>query len=196
MQLGMSIQLPQRPNDPETEQRQCFAGNLAWLLYRAHWALAAELTAALAPLGVSSRGYHVLRAATSGSHTQTELAELVGLDKTTMVAAVDELERAGLAERHPAPDDRRARVIAVTPAGKRKVAQADKVAEHVQEDALGELSTQEAGALIDSLAKLVEGRLSEPAVCNPPLRRRTPGHRSPHTAHAGAATQAGQHARP
>ena len=79
------------------EETGCFTGNLAWLLYRAHWALASELTAALAPVGVSPRGYHVLKAALSGEHTQTELAEMVGLDKTTMVVTVDELERDGLA---------------------------------------------------------------------------------------------------
>jgi DNA-binding MarR family transcriptional regulator len=158
----------------EAEQSRCFSGNLAWLLYRAHWALAAELTAALAPLGVSARGYHVLRAALSGEHTQTELAELVGLDKTTMVVAVDELERAGLAERHPAPDDRRARIIAVTPAGKRRVAEAERVKERVQADVLAELPAGEQRALIDALGKLVEGRLSEPVECDPPLRRRVP----------------------
>ena len=97
----MGVQLDQPVQ--EADQQRCFAGSLAWLLYRAHWALASELTAALAPLGVSARGYHVLRAALSGEHTQTELAEMIGLDKTTMVVAVDELERAGLAERHPAP---------------------------------------------------------------------------------------------
>src|SRR6202011_3054060 len=104
----------------ETDDPRCFAGNLAWLLYRAHWALGAELTAALEPLGVSARGYHVLAAALSGAHTQTELAEMVGLDKTTMVVTVDELERLGWAERQLSPDDRRARIIAVTPAGERK----------------------------------------------------------------------------
>ncbi|MBV8941791.1 MAG: winged helix-turn-helix transcriptional regulator [Solirubrobacterales bacterium] len=158
----------------DTERARCFAGNLAWLLYRAHWGLAAELTAALAPLGVSARDYHVLRAALSGEHTQTELAEMIGLDKTTMVVAVDELERAGLAERHPAPDDRRARIIAVTAGGKRKVAEADKVKERVQAEVLGDLSAREAAALIEGLSKLVEGRLSEPAECSPPLRRRVP----------------------
>ncbi len=158
----------------ETEQPQCFAGNLAWLLYRAHWALASELAAALAPLGASARGYHVLRAALSGEHTQTELAEMVGLDKTTMVVALDELERAGLAERHPAPDDRRARIITVTPAGKRKAAEADKVTERVQTEVLGELSAREGTALMDALSKLVEGRLAEQVECTPPLRRRTP----------------------
>ena len=158
----------------EEEQTRCFSGNLAWLLYRAHWALAAELTAALAPLGVSARGYHVLRAALSGEHTQTELAEMVGLDKTTMVVTLDQLERAGLAKRHLAPEDRRARIIAVTAAGKRKVAEAEKVKERVQQEVLSELPAREANALIHGLSKLVEGRLAERVECDPPLRRRIP----------------------
>src|SRR5437764_8124767 len=158
----------------DAEQTRCFAGNLAWLLYRAHWALASELTAALAPLGISARGYHVLRAALSGEHTQRELAEMVGLDKTTMVVTVDELERDGLAERRLAPHDRRARIVVVTPAGRRKVAEAEKVKERVQQDVLGELSTRERSALMDALTKLVEGRLAEQVDCTPPLRRRAP----------------------
>jgi DNA-binding MarR family transcriptional regulator len=158
----------------ETENCGCFTGNLSWLLYRAHWALAAELAAALAPLGVSARGYHVLRGAMSGEHTQTELAEMVGLDKTTMVVAVDELERAGLAERKPSPHDRRARIIAVTPAGKKKVAAADKILDNVQADVLAELPTGDRDALLTALGRLVKSRLSEPVECTPPLRRRTP----------------------
>ena len=156
------------------EATKCFTGNLAWLLYRAHWALAAELTAALEPVGVSARGYHVLRAALSGDHTQTELAEVVGLDKTTMVVTVDELEREGLAERRPSPHDRRARIIAVTAAGKRKVAEADEVKERVQADILGELPARDQKALIAALDKLVRGRLAEQVDCTPPLRRRSP----------------------
>jgi DNA-binding MarR family transcriptional regulator len=158
----------------ETDQAPCFAGNLAWLLYKAHWALATELAAALAPLGVSARGYHVLRGAMSGEHTQTELAEMVGLDKTTMVVALDELERAGLAERRPSPEDRRARIVVVTEAGKRKVAEAEKVKERVQAEVLCELSAGEGKALMDALGKLVEGKLAERAESAPTLRRRTP----------------------
>jgi MarR family transcriptional regulator, transcriptional regulator for hemolysin len=158
----------------EAGEARCFAGNLAWLLYKAHWALAAELAAALEPLGVSARGYHVLSAALSGEHTQTELAEMVGLDKTTMVVTVDELERSGLAERHLSPRDRRARIVSVTAAGKRKVVEAEKVKERVQAEVLGELSTREGAALMDGLEKLVEGRLAEQVECSPPLRRREP----------------------
>ena len=158
----------------ESDEAGCFAGNLAWLLYRAHWALAAELAAALEPLGVSARGFHVLQAALSGEHTQTELAAMVGLDKTTMVGAVDELERAGLAERRLSPEDRRARMVDVTAAGRRKVAEAEKVKQRVQAEVLEELSAREGEALMDALSKLVEGRLAEQAECTPPLRRRTP----------------------
>jgi DNA-binding MarR family transcriptional regulator len=157
-----------------SDEAACFAGNLAWLLYRAHWALAAELTAALEPLGVSARGYHVLRAALSGEHTQSELAGMVGLDKTTMVVTVDELEGAGLAERRLSPHDRRARIISVTAAGRRKVAEAEMVKERVQAEVLGELSATEGEALIDALSKLVGGRLAEQVECTPPLRRRAP----------------------
>ena len=156
------------------EANRCFTGNLAWLLYRAHWALASELTAALAPLGVSARGYHVLQAALSSEHKQTELAEMVGLDKTTMVGTVDELEREGFAERRPAPNDRRARIVAVTAAGKRKVAEAGAVKERVQADVLGELPERDQKALIGALDKLVQGRLAEQVDCSPPLRRRIP----------------------
>jgi DNA-binding MarR family transcriptional regulator len=165
-----------KTSDPvvESEEGRCFAGNLAWLLYRAHWALAAELVTAFEPLGVSARGYHVLQAALSGEHTQTELAAMVGLDKTTMVVTVDELERDGLAERRLSPRDRRARIVSVTAAGKRKVAEAEKVKERIQAEVLGELSAREGEALMDSLSKLVEGRLAEQVECTPPLRRRAP----------------------
>lgn len=158
----------------ETDDARCFAGNLAWLLYRAHWALASELAAALEPLGLSARGYHVLHAAASGEHSQTELAEIVGLDKTTMVVTIDELERLGLAERRLSPDDRRARIIAVTTAGERKMTEADEVKERVQAEVLAELTPREGTALLGALERLVEGRLSEQAECAPPLRRRAP----------------------
>jgi MarR family transcriptional regulator for hemolysin len=168
----MAVETKQHATD--TEPGQCFEGNLGWLLYRAHWALATEMSAALAPLGLSGRQYHVLRAALSGEHTQKELAELVGLDKTTMVVTVDELERDGLAERKPSPEDRRARVIAVTKAGGRKVAEADAIKERVQADVLQALPARQRKALLDALADLVQGRLAEAADCDPPLRRREP----------------------
>jgi MarR family transcriptional regulator, transcriptional regulator for hemolysin len=157
-----------------TEEPRCFSDNLAWLLKHASYALSTELVAALAPLGVSPRGYHVLTAALTGEHTQTELAQLVGLDKTTMVVTIDELERAGLAKRLPSQKDRRARVIAVTAAGERKVAEGREIMDRVQDEVLATLPTGERQGLLDALNRLVSGRLSEAVECSPPVRRREP----------------------
>src|SRR3977135_3116777 len=90
------------------------ASDLCWLLSRASHALMTELTAALEQSGISPREHSVLVTAMTGSYTQTELARMIGLDKTTRVVTVDELEAAGLAERQPSKTDRRARVIGVT----------------------------------------------------------------------------------
>jgi MarR family transcriptional regulator, transcriptional regulator for hemolysin len=147
--------------------------NLCWLLSRASHALTTQLTAALAELGLSPRAHCVLSAAMSGEHTQTALAQAVGLDKTTMVVTIDELEAAGLAERRPAAGDRRARIIAVTKAGERKVAEGREIVARIQADVLESLPARERRYLVESLSHLVSERLAEPSPCQPPVRRRT-----------------------
>jgi MarR family transcriptional regulator, transcriptional regulator for hemolysin len=161
---------------PETDSEcpQCFSGDLSWLLSTANWALATEMTAALAPLGISGRGYHVLRGALSGEHTQKALADIVGIDKTTMVVTVDELESAGLAERLPAPNDRRARVIAVTKKGRAKLDKAEAVKAQVQGEALNSLPAEQRTALVRGLATMLEGLMADPPECSGAPRRRVP----------------------
>jgi MarR family transcriptional regulator for hemolysin len=154
----------------------CLAENLSWLLTQAHFNLVSEIAAAFEPLGVSNRGYHVLATALGGEHTQKELAEIIGLDKTTMVVTVDELESAGLAERRPSSTDRRARVITVTKAGDRKVREGQRIVDQIQSDVLTSLPAKERKVFLEALGTLVQNRLSEPAECSPPLRRREPRH--------------------
>jgi DNA-binding MarR family transcriptional regulator len=161
---------------PVDECPECLAGNLGWLLTQAHFNLVSEVGAALEPLGVSNRGYHVLATARTGEYTQKELAEQIGLDKTTMVVTVDELEEKGLAERRPSSVDRRARVISVTKAGERTVAQGQKVIDRIQEDVLENLPAKERKLFLEALGSLVQDRLAQPAPDSPPLRRREPRH--------------------
>ena len=151
----------------------CLSDNLVWLLKQAHYALARELAAALEPLQITPRGHAVLAAAMTGALTQKELGEMVGLDKTTMVVTLDELEEAGLARRVPSPQDRRARVVEVTKAGARKVEEASKVAKVVQSDVLKSLGSASGAALLDGLCDLVRNRLAEPVECKS-IRRREP----------------------
>ena len=148
--------------------------NLCWLLSRASHSLATETARAMEGLGVSPRGFMVLGAAMCGAYTQTELARMVGLDKTTMVVTLDELEAAGLAERRPSPTDRRARVIAVTEAGEGKVREAEAIAAQTNADVLSVLEPEEREAFLGALSRLVSERLAEPVACATPVRRRAP----------------------
>lgn len=166
--MGQTTAVPAPPAD------QPLSADLCWLLSRASYTLTTELTAALEALGVSPRAHGVLSAAMSGEHTQTELAKMVGLDKTTMVVTLDELEAAGLAERRPSSVDRRARVITVTAAGKKKVREAEAIAERVRQDVLSVLADNERQVFLDALRRLVADRLAEPVACSHPVRRRAP----------------------
>ena len=148
--------------------------NLCWLLSRASYTLTTELTRAMEDMGLSPRAHAVLAAAVTGDHTQTELARMVGLDKTTMVVTMDELEAAGLAERRPAPADRRARVIAVTPAGRKKLKQAEEIGDRLRDDVLSALPEEDRETFVDALTTLACGRLSEPVQCTAQPRRRAP----------------------
>jgi len=146
--------------------------DLCWLLSRASHALMTELTAALEKKGMSPRAHSVLAAAMTGQYTQSEVARMVGLDKTTMVVTLDELEAAGLAERRPSPGDRRVRVIAVSPAGRRKVREAEAIMDAVREDVLSGLPAGDRAAFLRALGSLACGRLSEPVPCEHAVRRR------------------------
>jgi DNA-binding MarR family transcriptional regulator len=146
--------------------------NLCWLLARASHSLTNQLTAALADLGLSPRAHCVLSTAMAGEYTQTALAQAVGLDKTTMVVTLDELEAAGFAERRPAAGDRRARIVAVTKAGERQVAKSREIVTGIQAEVLASLPAREREQFVSALARLVGERLAEPSPCQAPVRRR------------------------
>jgi MarR family transcriptional regulator for hemolysin len=146
--------------------------DLMFLLSQASHALETEMTAALHALGISPRAHCVLAHALCGELTQSQVAEQCALDKTTMVVTMDELERAGLAERRPSSTDRRARIIAVTPAGERIVADANAIVARIYAEVLAALPAGQRDAFVAGLAQLVGGRLSTPAKCERPVRRR------------------------
>jgi len=144
--------------------------DLGLLLSRAAHGLKAELTAGLIELGISPRAHCVLSHALGGELTQSQLAGLCSLDKTTMVVTIDELERAGLAERRPSSTDRRARIIWVSPAGEQLVARGREVVARIYDDVLGALPEGEREAFVGALG-LVAGRLADPPPCEKPVRR-------------------------
>src|SRR6185312_6816411 len=76
------------------------------------------------------RGYHyrLLAALTeSGPASQADLGRRCGIDRSDVVAAVNDLAARGLAVRAPDPDDRRRNVISITPAGTARLHRLDGV---------------------------------------------------------------------
>jgi DNA-binding MarR family transcriptional regulator len=151
--------------------------DLSYLLNHTSHVLATQMTAALAEIGISPRAFCVLSHAMAAERTQIQLAELADLDKTTMVGTIDELERAGLAERRPASTDRRARIIAVTEAGEQMAAEGRKIVDGVHRGALNAVPAAERDALVSALTLLAAGHLAKPADCDHPVRRPRQAHR-------------------
>ncbi|GAB1692403.1 MarR family winged helix-turn-helix transcriptional regulator [Krasilnikovia sp. M28-CT-15] len=74
----------------------------------------------LARHDISMWGYVVLSALRDQPmRTQVALATSIGADKTRLIAVLDELQRRALIRREPDPADRRARLLGLTPAGRR-----------------------------------------------------------------------------
>ncbi|MET8351506.1 MULTISPECIES: MarR family winged helix-turn-helix transcriptional regulator [unclassified Micromonospora] len=134
--------------------------DLLFLLSWASHALQTEHAAGLAELGISPRAHYVLAQARTGDLTQRQIGERCGVDKTTMVVTLDQLERAGLAERRPAPSDRRARLVAVTPAGEQVLERAQDVVRRIQDELLATLPQQDREAFLRALTALVNGPLA------------------------------------
>lgn len=153
-----------------------FDTDLLFLLSWASRALATEQTARLSGLGITPRAYCALMKAQPGTLTQRQLADACGLDKSTMVLVIDELEKKGLVERSTSAKDRRIRIIRVTPKGGEVLISAGKIVSETQDDVLATLPRRQQQALMTGLFDLVTNRLSSFADCAQPPRR--PGTRS------------------
>jgi DNA-binding MarR family transcriptional regulator len=86
--------------------------------------------------------------------SQQQLHEQTGIDPSSMVAVIDELEATGLAERRPHPGDRRARSIYLTAEGERALAQVRELASSLQGEMFGKLTKDELATLHGLLLKL------------------------------------------
>jgi MarR family transcriptional regulator, transcriptional regulator for hemolysin len=158
------------------------AVDLSFLLNQAAYALEARLAGALTEVGISVRDYCVLMKSVGVERTQNEVAELAGLDKTTMVVTLDRLERAGLVQRRVSELDRRARIVTVTQAGVAVHERARRVVDATNHEVLGSLAAGDRAALVRGLGQLTSGAglLSTPSHVAPQRRKQVrPG--SPRT---------------
>jgi DNA-binding MarR family transcriptional regulator len=125
---------------------------LGYLLKHAQQRLAAFTAPALAPFGITGRQLAVLMTIDDVVPlSQQDVASRLGVDRTTMVALIDELEDKGLVERRPDSADRRRNVVALTGAGHTTMAGAIAASDDAERRFLSKLSADEAASLRSAL---------------------------------------------
>jgi len=95
--------------------------------------------------------------------TPTDLHEGLMLSSGAMTSRLDRLERKGLIERVPSPNDRRSTLVRLTPAGLALIDKALPLHVANEQQAMAALTQKEQGQLDRLLAKLIGGLERKPA---------------------------------
>ncbi|MFM9982721.1 MAG: MarR family winged helix-turn-helix transcriptional regulator [Burkholderiales bacterium] len=126
------------------------------LIRRAHQRTAAIFDAATSRHRVTPTQHVVMTALyTHPGVDQATLASLVALDKVTVGLLVTRLEGRGLIQREPSNVDRRARVLTLTPTGRRRLAAMQSGVRRSQEELLAPLSPAQKKQFFIILRRLV-----------------------------------------
>ncbi|WP_396446452.1 MarR family winged helix-turn-helix transcriptional regulator [Actinomadura sp.] len=129
----------------------------SWLINlvsaHSHRLVAARFAAA------GARGYHFRLLAALDEHgpsSQAALGRDTGIDRSDVVAALNELAAKGLVERSPDPSDRRRNIVTLTADGSRHLSELEKVLAGIQDELLAPLSPEEREQLIGLLTRLAD----------------------------------------
>ena len=129
---------------------------LAYLFKHAERLMSELHVDALAPFDIHARDLGVLLVIDRFEPaSQQQVAQRMGVDRTTMVAIIDALEAKGIIARHPDTEDRRRNVVELTPAGHDILRQATAASDAAEAEMLAPLSPDESEQLRDLLARVL-----------------------------------------
>jgi DNA-binding MarR family transcriptional regulator len=129
---------------------------LGYLLKHAHTRFIALMDAALEPFGIDGKDFGALRIlAHREPASQLQVAQTLGIDRTTMVGLLDALERKGIVRRRPDPADRRRNVVELTEAGLETFDAAQVAYTGAESEFLGGVSAEAATQLRRTLRTLL-----------------------------------------
>ena len=138
------------------------SSRLGYLLKHAQLNFAESGARALEPLGITGRQLAVLIVLDAAEPlSQLEAARELGVDRTTMVDLVDELEAKGLVERHRSAEDRRKNIVGLTAHGKKTLAKGERIHQEAEKAFLAELTPIEAELFVRILKKLAADATAE-----------------------------------
>src|ERR1700712_962377 len=132
-----------------------FAQSLAFSLSQVGARSAQLFAERLLAVGVTPRSFGVLgNLDVTGTRTQQELADSLGIHRNNMVGLIDDLEASGLVERHRSTIDRRAFDIRLTAAGAQVVADVNAIIAPLDEVIGQALTRRERRILTDLLHRV------------------------------------------
>ncbi len=160
--------VPEAPGGPPSGVHPALARHTGFLLARAGATAQRRFAPRLEQLGLTLRMWGALNVlASEDGITQQRLGGSAGIDPSSMVGTIDELEARGLVERGPHPSDRRAHALHLTEAGHRTLAEGRLVARDAQDELLAALDADEREQLHSLLMRVVAGG-STAERCGPP----------------------------
>ena len=143
------------PTSRRDSSNSPLGGRLGYLLKHVQLNFTEVSAQVLQPIGVSGRQAAVLALVADGEpRSQNELALVLRIDRTTMVAILDELEAAGLLRRRAHDRDRRRNVVALTPNGERVLRDAEAARADAESRFLSPLTAAERDAFVVMLRRL------------------------------------------
>jgi DNA-binding MarR family transcriptional regulator len=93
---------------------------------------------------------------------QAVLAEAIGADKTRLIDILDDLQDRGLIQREPDPADRRARLLSLTPRGRRLRDQVRRAIRREEQRVLARLDRGERAVFLRVLEQLAADATERP----------------------------------
>ena len=134
------------------------AGSLTFLLGKLGGVASSRFAEKLAPSGLKPRHCAVLELAGSTALSQLDLAARIGVTPSVVVDMLDELETLGAIRRVPQENDRRRRIIELTPTGRKLRRLAAQAAHQVDAELLHGVEPRLQTALRSALTEIASGQ--------------------------------------
>ena len=136
--------------------------DLPMALRAAYLSLHRATDASFASYGVTADQFVLLATLSQGQAlTQRELANRMSSDPSTIRAMLVLLDHGGLVKRQSHPSDARAKTVALTAAGKRKLQQLWNASQQIRDKMFGCLEPKEAGTLVELLRRVANALTEE-----------------------------------
>jgi DNA-binding MarR family transcriptional regulator len=132
------------------------ARNTGYLISRLGYYASKHFAVRLATLGLTPRMWGAMNMLDhEGDVSQQQLGRAVGMDPSSMVSTIDDLEAKGWVQRRRHPTDRRAYALHITDAGRDTLTRARRLAGGAQNELLAPLNEAEREQLHGLLLRLV-----------------------------------------